>query len=244
VIATARNPATLTDLPVAERLPLDVSDDGSVADAVAAAGAINVLVNNAGYGVRGAIELVPMDEVRRLFETNFFGSLRMMKAVLPQMRQRRSGTIVNVSSTSGMRVRPLYGYYAASKQALEAISEAVSYEAELVGVRVIVIQPGVVTTNFRSARVTVHGDEYPYDELGRAWDRLVVRNRSLESPPDVLGAGIVDAVENPDSPLRVPVGPEAMETVARLATATPDEFRASIWESFGITPPRPQRRKP
>jgi NADP-dependent 3-hydroxy acid dehydrogenase YdfG len=121
VVATARRPETLDDLDVDGRLALDVTDDASVAAAVRAAGDIDALVNNAGIGVSGPVELVPLGEVRRLFETNFFGVVRMIQAVLPQMRARRSGTIVNVSSVSGKVAAPLSGFYAASKFALEAV---------------------------------------------------------------------------------------------------------------------------
>ena len=98
VVATARRPGTIADLEVAEKLALDVDSDSSVAEAVAAAGPVDVLVNNAGFGVEGPIESVPIDEVRRMFETNVFGSVRMIQAVLPGMRERARGAIVNVTS--------------------------------------------------------------------------------------------------------------------------------------------------
>src|SRR5437016_5041996 len=128
VIATARKPETLDDLDVADKLALDVTDDASIAAAVKAAGQIDILINNAGFGVGGPIEKVPVSEVKRLYDTNVFGCVRMIQAVVPQMRERGSGTVVNVSSVAGRTASPLGGYYSSSKFALEAISEALHFE--------------------------------------------------------------------------------------------------------------------
>src|SRR4051794_17931133 len=128
VIATARRPETLADLDVAERLALDVDSDDSVAAALAAAGEFDVLVNNAGFGVGGPVEKVPLAEVRRMFETNVFGAVRMMQGVLPAMRERGQGTVVNVTSVAGVAVSPLSAFYSATKFALEAITEAARLE--------------------------------------------------------------------------------------------------------------------
>src|SRR6266511_3951724 len=127
-IATARRPESLEDLDVAQRLRLDVDDDGSVAEVMAAVGEVDALVNNAGFGIQAPVERVPIDEIRRMFETNVLGAVRMMQAVLPQMRERGSGTIVNVTSLAGLVTGPIGGAYAATKHALEAISEALHYE--------------------------------------------------------------------------------------------------------------------
>lgn len=131
VVATARRPETLEDLDVADKLRLDVDDDASVKEAVAKAGQIDALVNNAGWGMHSPIEKTPLDEVRRMFETNVIGAVRTMQAVLPQMRERGSGVIVNVSSLAGLVSSPLGGFYSATKHALEAITEALHYEAGL-----------------------------------------------------------------------------------------------------------------
>jgi len=110
VIATARRPDAIADLVVAEKLALDVTSDASVGECFAAAGRVDALVNNAGIGVTGPVERLPIDEGRRAFETNFFGPLRCIQAVLPQMRERGSGTIVNVSSLAGRVAPPLDGF--------------------------------------------------------------------------------------------------------------------------------------
>ena len=169
VIATARRRETLDDLKVAETLALDVDDDASVEAACAAAGPVDVLVNNAGFGVEGAIETVPIDEVRRMFETNVFGSARMIQAFLPAMRERGSGAIVNVASTAGIAAPPLGGYYAASKFALEGLSEALHLEVGHFGVRVIVIEPGLIETSFGANVLDHRGELGPYEELAQVW---------------------------------------------------------------------------
>ena len=146
VVATARQPETLADLDVDERLALDVTDDASVHAAVAAAGVIDVLVNNAGFSVSGPVELVPMAEAHRIFETNVFGVVRMIQAVLPKMRARQSGLVINVSSVNGKVAPPLSGFYCATKHALEALSEALYYEVGHFGIRTVIIEPGFFKT--------------------------------------------------------------------------------------------------
>src|SRR4029453_8887036 len=128
VVASARRPETIDDLDVAAKVKLDVDDDGSVRDAVAEVGDIGALVNNAGFGVSGPVEQVTIDHGRSIMETNFFGAVRMIQAVAPQMRERGSGTIVNVTSLAGRVGPPLGGFYSASKFALEGLSEALHYE--------------------------------------------------------------------------------------------------------------------
>ena len=159
VVATARRPETLADLDVAATLALDVDSDDSVAAAVAAAGPIDVLVNNAGFGVIGPVESVPLAEVRRMFETNVFGVIRMIQAVLPQMRERGSGTIVNVTSLAGRVAPPFDGFYSATKFGVEGLSEALHYEVGHFGIRIVLIEPGVFETAFgdNAARFGMEG---------------------------------------------------------------------------------------
>ncbi|HEX4777668.1 MAG TPA: SDR family oxidoreductase, partial [Acidimicrobiia bacterium] len=139
VVATARRPETIEELDVDTRLTLDVVDDESVRAAVAAAGDLDVLVNNAGYGIVGPVERLPLDEVRRMIETNVFGAWRMIQAVVPGMRARGSGVVVNVSSLAGRVSSPLNGGYSGSKYALEAMSEALHYEVGHFGIRVVLV---------------------------------------------------------------------------------------------------------
>src|SRR5689334_10400762 len=148
VVATARNPATLSGL--ADRglrtLALDVTDEASMQAAVDAAGPIGVLVNNAGYGLYGTVEQLPMMEIRRQFETNFFGLVRLTQLVLPGMRAAGGGRILNVSSMGGRATLPGGAFYHASKYAVEALSDALRMEVARFGIDVVLIEPGPVRT--------------------------------------------------------------------------------------------------
>lgn len=148
VIATARDPETLRDLAVAEHRELDISSPASVCDAFAAIGTIDAVVNNAGIGVRGPIESVPLNEVEEMFATNVFGTVRVMQAVLPGMRDRGSGTLVNVTSLGAHVALPLHGFYCASKFAVHAITEAARLELSHFGVRVVAVAPGFVDSGW------------------------------------------------------------------------------------------------
>ena len=176
VVATARRPETLADLDVAQTLALDVDDDASVAAAVGAAGTIDVLVNNAGFGVIGPVERLPIAEGKRIFETNFFGALRMIQAVLPAMRERGSGTIVNVTSLAGRVAPPLDGIYSATKFALEGLSEALHYEVGHFGVRVRIVEPGCLR-----------------DRLLREHRALRPRRRAVRRARPAVGVGPCEA---------------------------------------------------
>jgi NADP-dependent 3-hydroxy acid dehydrogenase YdfG len=154
VYATARKPETIADL--AERgaitLPLDVTDEQSMTEAVStvtkADGAVGVLINNAGYSQSGAVESVPLEQIRRQFETNVFGLIRMCQLVLPGMREQGWGKIVNLSSMGGRLTFPGGGIYHATKYAVEAISDAMRFEVRGFGVDVILIEPGLIVTRF------------------------------------------------------------------------------------------------
>jgi NAD(P)-dependent dehydrogenase (short-subunit alcohol dehydrogenase family) len=159
VYATARDAEAIASL---ERngcgsLPLDVTDEDSMRSAVdeieRREGAVGVLINNAGYSQSGAVEAVPMEKVRRQFETNVFGLARMCQLVLPGMRRQGYGRIVNLSSMGGKLTFPGAGYYHASKHAVEAISDALRFEVEGFGVKVSVIEPGLIRTGFADTAV-------------------------------------------------------------------------------------------
>ena len=225
VFATMRSTAkagALTKARDTEKLPIDVLqldllDPASIAKAVAEAeraGPIDVLVNNAGMELRSPIETAHEDEVRAQFETNVFGTLRVTKAVLPKMRERRSGTIVNLSSIGGIVSVPYGGYYTGSKHALEAISEAMHYELHAFGVRVIVIEPGGFPTEFGSnaffSRAFKKGS--PYWELRERFEaglqKMIRPGGAAQDPADVARA-IYDAVHDATPKLRYLVGADA-----------------------------------
>jgi NAD(P)-dependent dehydrogenase (short-subunit alcohol dehydrogenase family) len=175
VWATARRPETLDELAKAgcRTLALDATDEASMAAAVEQvereAGAVGVLVNNAGYSQQGAIETLPMDRIRRQFETNVFGAVRMAQLALPGMRRQHWGKIVNVGSVGGKLTFPGGGAYHASKYAIEAFSDALRFEVKGFGVNVILIEPGLIITQFAEAvaREFETGDG-PYAEFNAA----------------------------------------------------------------------------
>jgi len=228
VVATARRMENIEDLDVHQRFELDIDDDASVNRAVELAGAIDALVNNAGFGVRGPIETVPLHEVRRLFETNVFGSLRMMQAFVPQMRERGSGTIVNLSSAAARMTNVLIGFYSASKAALEAMSEALRYEVGPFGVRVVIVEPGAVETDFGSRRVHVGYERPPYDALGRAADAGLERIMTKPDSSEVIAEAIADLLDAAAPPLRCVPGTHAARTLAKRALLTDEQFEEQV----------------
>jgi NAD(P)-dependent dehydrogenase (short-subunit alcohol dehydrogenase family) len=225
VLATMRDPDKGGDLAAAARgeglrlelLRLDVDDPASVERAVGAAheiaGPLDVVVNNAGIELRSSIEDASDADVRRQFETNVFGPLRVVRAVLPRMRERGSGTIVNVSSIAGVVSRPFGGLYAATKHALEAISEALHYELQPFGIRVVVVQPGQYRT--RLVENALQGSGFvpssPYWERSQRFDTAIKRLvPGGEAPgPDEVAEIIHRAVHDPTPRLRHLAGEDA-----------------------------------
>lgn len=231
VVATARRPETLDDLEVAQTLPLDVDDPDSVQAAVDAAGGIDVLVNNAAWGVIGPIETVPLDQVRAMYDTNVFGVLRMLQAVLPGMRQRGSGTVVNISSLAGrMATMPFNGLYASTKHALEAITEMLYYEMRRFGIRVVAVEPGWTATSWSSNERWLGVDQPPYDELYGYIKALDEEGLADASSAEDVAAVIVEAIESDDPPLRMPVGEDAQEIVELRRKLDDHEFEQLVDE--------------
>jgi NAD(P)-dependent dehydrogenase (short-subunit alcohol dehydrogenase family) len=197
VYATARRPESIEDLRAegCETLACDVTDEGSMSACVGAVeeaeGAVGVLVNNAGYSQSGAIEGVPIDAIRRQFETNVFGLVRMCQLALPGMRAQRWGKIVNVSSMGGKLVFPGGGVYHATKHAVEALSDALRFEVAGFGVDVIVIEPGLIKTSFAEAAVGSMAGELPTDGPYAEFNTAVGRETAsaYEGPLARLGSG-------------------------------------------------------
>jgi short-subunit dehydrogenase len=198
VYATARRPDSIADLEAAgcRLLACDVTSEESMVAAVRAVeeaeGAVGVLVNNAGYSQSGAVETVPMEDVRRQFETNVFGLVRMTQLVLPGMRAQRHGKIVNVSSMGGRLTFPGGGFYHATKHAVEAISDALRFEVRGFGVDVIIIEPGLIRTSFGdtaagSVDVAAAGADGPYAEFNAAVAKTT--RDAYHGPMARLGAG-------------------------------------------------------
>ena len=230
VIATARNVDTLQDLDVAQRLALDVTSDDSVARAVEAAGTIDVLLNNAAEIVVAPLESVPFSEVRRLYEINVFGSLRMIQAVAPQMRERQSGTIVNLSSIVGRVSFPLTGIYSSTKWAIEALSESLRIELGHFGVRVIVIEPGQIGTGALDAPRAYFQENNPYAALA-ARPRTP---REQMTPPDAIARAIADAIESSGDQFRFRAGKDAEALLSARAKLDDHAFEKSFREMLKL----------
>lgn len=207
VIATARRLEALSDLPVAHRLALDVTSEASISAAVAAAGHIDVLVNNAGVGIWGPVEATSLEDVQRVFDTNVYGPLRMMRAVLPQMRMRGSGAVLQVSSAAGRFTGPLVGIYAASKHALEAYSEAMRIELASFGVRMTIVEPGAVESAFPQNRTSAASGAY--EEVVQHFTRRLMANRTAATSSELVAARIAAILEEPTPRLRYAVTADA-----------------------------------
>jgi NAD(P)-dependent dehydrogenase (short-subunit alcohol dehydrogenase family) len=255
VYATMRNPAggadEIREIASNENLPItvlavDVDDDASVRDGVAQAiaggGQIDVLVNNAGVAVHGSVEELPLSEFRRTMETNFFGALRCIQAVLPAMRERRGGCIVNVTSVAGRIANSPQAAYAASKFALEAASEALAQEMKVFGVRVAIVEPGVIATPIFGKVAEVRSRHYPQERRSKAIFAAILKN---PVSPYLVGEAIKRIAESDSWQLRYPVGPDAAPFLAWRAamsdedwiswnTVSDDEWLARVKRDFGL----------
>jgi NAD(P)-dependent dehydrogenase (short-subunit alcohol dehydrogenase family) len=237
VIATARRPEVLEDLEVAQRLALDVDSDASVAACIDEAGRVDALVNNAGFGVIGPVERLPIDEGKALFETNFFGALRMIQAVLPQMRERGDGTIINVTSVAGRVAPPLDGMYSGTKFALEGLTEALKLEVEHFGIKVAIVEPGYFETTFSDNAHRFGLDTAPYDELEVAWSKAMTRLRGgSEVGPgsEAVATTIADLVESDEPLFRNPVGDDAQMVLGARAAMDDATFEATMRETLEL----------
>ena len=241
VYASARRRDSIADLGEAgcETLHLDVTDEESMRAAVAEVerehGAIGVLINNAGYSQSGAVEQVKLDAVRRQFETNVFGLVALTQLALPQMRAQKSGKIVNISSMGGRLTFPGGGFYHASKYAIEAISDALRFEVRGFGIDVIVIEPGLIVTDFAAAAVASMEDvgdgSGPYEEFNAKLAEVTAGvyegpMRRLGGGPDAVAKAIERAITRRRAPSRVRVTPSARLAILNRRLA-PDR----LWDA-------------
>jgi NAD(P)-dependent dehydrogenase (short-subunit alcohol dehydrogenase family) len=247
VYATARRPESIADLEQAgcRTLALDVTDEGSMAAAVRAVeeaeGTVGVLVNNAGYSQSGAVESVSMEDVRRQFETNVFGLVRMCQLVLPKMREQRWGRIVNVSSMGANFTFPGGGFYHATKASVNAISDALRFEVKGFGVDVITIEPGLIVTEFgETAAASTGAEDGPYAEFNAAVAKATAGIykgpvAKLGGGPDAVAKAIEKAINRPRIRMRVTPSAHLMLTQRRLMTD-------GMWDRLMRTQfPRPGR---
>ena len=225
VVATARDAAALqqrfghNDALLA--LQLDVTDEAQAARAVAAAldrfGRIDVLVNNAGYGLLGAVEEASADEVRRLYETNVFGLLNVTRAVLPAMRARRQGHVINISSLGGYQSAAGFGLYCSTKFAVEGLTEALHAELAPLGIHVTAVQPGYFRTDFLDAASLAVSPRILDDYAASAGQvRVAATQINHQQPGDPLrlAQALLALVASPTPPLRLPLGTDTLQTIA------------------------------
>jgi NAD(P)-dependent dehydrogenase (short-subunit alcohol dehydrogenase family) len=239
VYATARNPEGAADLVSARAsdanirtLPLDVTSDASVTTAVKAVldaeGRIDVLVNNAGIGAFGTFEFVDEAVARATFETNFWGVLRVTRAVLPTMRAQGSGIIVNISSVAGKIAGAAMGVYPASKHALEAASEALAREVYPLGIRVAIVEPGFVVTPILDkglSTLTLNPDS-PYADVERRMYGMFMNARVVGAPPEATAEVIAEAIDAKEYRLRYPGGDAALAMIDGRARISDEEWIA------------------
>jgi NAD(P)-dependent dehydrogenase (short-subunit alcohol dehydrogenase family) len=258
VVATMRNPARapeLAEIAAKEKLrvtilAMDVDDDASVkntiSEIVKQRGRIDVLVNNAGVGMMGPIEETPLEEFRQVMETNYFGALRCIQAVVPGMRERKSGCIVNVTSVAGRFAMAPQAAYASSKWALEALSEILAQEMKGLNVRVAIVEPGVIATPiFGKTKLISAETRYPHPARMAA-----IFAASLRNPvsPFVVGETIREIVDGGSWQLRYLVGPNAAPLLAKRASMTDEawiddqgnrddvQWAARFEKAFGFNP--------
>ncbi len=219
-------------LPV-EVIELDICSPESVESAFAevkAVGPVDVLVNNAGIGGASPLELTPEAEHKQMFETNYFGAVRCVQQVLPSMRERRAGCIVNVTSAVGLQATPNQIAYSASKWALECLGEALAHEVFRFGVRVVNVEPGVIMTNIfeNSAEQTRYDKTSPYQPLMRRNGKVFAAGFKRAVPPEKVAQAILESIETDQYQLRWPVGPDAEGMMAAR-----HKVRAEDWISMG-----------
>ena len=204
VVATARKVETLDDLTVALKLQLDVTQTDSVNQAINLTlqqfGRIDTLVNNAGYCMLGALEEVSEEQTQQVFDVNVFGALRMIRAVVPYMREQRTGRIINISSIAGKLSTPVNGTYAATKFALEALSDALQMELAPFGIQVVLVEPGAIKTRFDDtaqahAQNILLNPASPYRSLYKQGDQFAASMRKDEPGPDIVSEVIERAMK-------------------------------------------------
>jgi short-subunit dehydrogenase len=247
--ATMRNiekSAEIQEIANKERLPLqviqlDVNDDASISNSIKKIETenerIDVLINNAGYGLVGAFEDLSVEEIKLQFETNFFGVIRVIQQVLPIMRKQKSGTIVNVSSGAGLIGFPGMSAYVSSKFALEGLSESMSYELEPFGIKVIIIEPGVIRTNFKknsimSKKSLDNSSISPYSTIIQKIDSSISSIIEHATPPEEVAKAILHAITSNNPELRYLVGNDIIMMAETKKSMSDEDFRKMMMQSI------------
>jgi NAD(P)-dependent dehydrogenase (short-subunit alcohol dehydrogenase family) len=247
--ATMRNigrSADVQDIAYKERLPLeviqlDVNDDASIRDSIEKVESenerIDVLVNNSGYGLVGAFEDLSVEEIKSQFETIFFGVIRLTQQVLPIMRKQKSGTIVNISSGAGRIGFPGMSAYVSSKFALEGLSESMSYELEPFGIKVVIIEPGVIRTNFKknsvmSKKSLDNSSISPYSSIIQKIDSSISSMVEHATPPEEVAKTILHATISNNPELRYLVGNDMIMMAETKKSMSDEDFRKMMMQSI------------
>jgi NAD(P)-dependent dehydrogenase (short-subunit alcohol dehydrogenase family) len=215
VFGTSRNPQRTEPVPGVELVQLDVADDASVAAAVSTvvqrAGRIDILVNNAGVGVFGAAEETSIAQAQQLFDTNFFGLVRLTREVLPHLRAQGSGRIINIGSVLGFLPSPYGSFYAASKHAVEGYSESLDHETREFGVRVSVVEPGYTNTSFEANATDADSPIDSYAPIREHVKQVIGKAVRAGDDPAVVAQAVLKAATSRTPKLRYPAGPLARQ---------------------------------
>jgi NAD(P)-dependent dehydrogenase (short-subunit alcohol dehydrogenase family) len=219
--------------------PLDVTDDLSVKNAVQSIlskeGRIDILVNNAGYVLGGAFEDLTIDEIKEQYETNFFGLIRVTQAVLPIMRKQKSGVIVNISSVAGRFGYPGHSAYIGTKFAVEGISESMSYELEPFGIKVVIVEPGVIRTNIVNTMVVARKSQDPNSPYSQMMQKMANTFEELmknSSSPDLVANIVLKAVKDKNPNLRYLAGNDAEQWLGSKRNMSDEEFHKMMAQNF------------
>lgn len=246
VVGTSRNSAGTVSPVGVTLLDLDVGSDDSVAalvdDVIGRFGRIDVLVNNAGIGAGGAAEESSVEQARRVFDVNFFGLIRMTKAVLPHMRAQGEGRIINVSSVLGFVPVPFGALYAASKHSVEGYSESVDHEVRQHGVRVLLVEPGFTMTSFDANIVPPAVSLAAYADDRRSAEAVLAESMVSGDEPSVVAATIVRAATDAKPKLRYPAGRQAKQLTLLRRIVPTRTFDKQI-HKFNRQPGRPVERR-
>jgi NADP-dependent 3-hydroxy acid dehydrogenase YdfG len=243
VIATMRTPENETELTQLDNVlvtRLDVTDTASIETAIDEGlkqfGRIDVLLNNAGYGAYGPLEAFPIEKIRRQFDTNVIGLLEATKAVLSHFRAQKSGIIVNISSIGGKMTFPLGTLYHGTKFAVEGLSEALHYEMSSIGVKVKIVEPGIIATDFAGRSFDFTNDESmaEYQELVQNLFAGFEKSDQEPSPPSVVADVIWNAVTDGTSTLRYTAGEDAAELMASRKALDDETFIGGVKAQFGL----------
>ncbi len=243
VIATMRNPDAAADLAGLDNLlvtRLDVTESASISSAVdegiAKFGRIDALLNNAGYGAYGPLEAFPMENIRRQFDTNVIGLLEVTKAVLPHFRAQKSGVVVNVSSIGGKMTFPLGTLYHGTKFAVEGLSEALHFELEPLGIKVKIVEPGAIATDFGGRSFDFTNDEsmVEYQDTVQKLMGSFEKFGANASPPIVVAEVIWAAVNDDTGTLRFTAGEDARELMANRKALDDETFIGGLKTQFGL----------